>query len=508
MDRRNISKILLGSAAGAALLSQRARAQSCVAPCYARTEAEVTAGVTPVNYEYPPYWVPRYGTNAVQSEPNRTNCTDFLQAAIAAATAAGTVAYLPGDFGEAKITAPLAITSGRSGLVGDGSGTSRVLCSGCNGFTISPGLQFVTLRGFSLAASPRYTINPNALTGIDIQGTTASQVYYSRLDDLFIDGFELAIQADGVCQTSFTRIDTEFCHRGLEARGQTLNNNITGCWFSGAIGTSTRGISLGDGVVSNEGWMISDTLIYGHNRNLVGIGSVALKATNCILDFGSEFGVLLQSSGAMPCVLCSITDNYIAMTGSADSGIYCNNDVAPATGQRGHRFAGNNILVYSGSTLTNGILADGTQDNDHTIDGNTIKATSLDVSLAATAVRATVVNNHAYGPGYFFAGGANPVFENNRGTVVGGTIPNVASAAALVLPAGPKNYTISGTTNITSIVATGHTGDTVTLIFAGILTFTDGNNLKLSANFVTSDNDTITLFCDGTNWFEKSRSAN
>jgi hypothetical protein len=471
---------------------------------YPRTPEEIAAGVVPVNYQYPPYWVPRYGTNA---SVGVTDCTTFIQNAMNAGAQARTAAYLPSWFGEALITSALTITLGRSGLIGDGSGLSRIL-STSNGFTVSPGLSFITLRGFSLAASPRYTTTPNALVGINITGTTASQVLFSRLDDLFIDGYELAIQANGVCQTSFTNIDTEFCHRGLVSLGQTLNNNIIGCWFVGAVGTSTRGIAIGDGIVSNEGWMISDTLVYGHSRNIAFFGSAANKVNNCILDFGTEFGVLLQSSGPVSCTLCTITNNYIAMTGAADSGVFCANSIATAAGQAGHRIAGNNILVYGGSTLTNGIFVDGTQDTDHTIDGNTIQASTFDVRLSATAVRATVVNNHAYGPGYSFVGGADPIFQNNRGTVIGGTIPAVASAAAVTLPVGPKVYTITGVTTITSIVATGHTGDTVTLIFAGILTFTDGSNLKLSANFVTSADDTITLFCDGTNWFEISRSAN
>ena len=32
----------------------------------------------------------------------------------------------------------------------------------------------------------------------------------------------------------------------------------------------------------------------------------------------------------------------------------------------------------------------------------------------------------------------------------------------------------------------------MTLMFQGILTFTDGNNLKLAGNFVTTADDTIT----------------
>lgn len=83
----------------------------------------------------------------------------------------------------------------------------------------------------------------------------------------------------------------------------------------------------------------------------------------------------------------------------------------------------------------------------------------------------------------------------------------VASAAALTLPPGSV-VTVSGTTNITSIPATGNAGRVVTLIFSGVLTVTDGSNLKLAGNFVTTADDTMTLVCDGTNWYEMARSAN
>lgn len=88
------------------------------------------------------------------------------------------------------------------------------------------------------------------------------------------------------------------------------------------------------------------------------------------------------------------------------------------------------------------------------------------------------------------------------------SLATVASAAALTLNTDVDTFFVSGTTNVTSIPAAGHTGHTVTLIFQGILTFTDGSNLILAGNFVTSADDVITLFCDGTNWYEKGRSVN
>jgi hypothetical protein len=47
----------------------------------------------------------------------------------------------------------------------------------------------------------------------------------------------------------------------------------------------------------------------------------------------------------------------------------------------------------------------------------------------------------------------------------------------------------------------------VTLRFADILTVTDGGNLKLNGNLVTSATTTLTLQSDGTNWWEIARCA-
>lgn len=87
-------------------------------------------------------------------------------------------------------------------------------------------------------------------------------------------------------------------------------------------------------------------------------------------------------------------------------------------------------------------------------------------------------------------------------------IADVASQAALALPATGNVFNITGTTNITSIGTTLSTGRVVILKFAGILTVTDGSNLKLAGNFVTTADDTLTLVGDGTNWYEVARSTN
>jgi hypothetical protein len=83
----------------------------------------------------------------------------------------------------------------------------------------------------------------------------------------------------------------------------------------------------------------------------------------------------------------------------------------------------------------------------------------------------------------------------------------IASAETTTLPHTGKVFVVTGTTDITSVTASWR-GRVVTLQFDDVLTFTDGSNLLIAGNFVTSANDTITLYCNGTNWFEMSRSAN
>lgn len=117
---------------------------------------------------------------------------------------------------------------------------------------------------------------------------------------------------------------------------------------------------------------------------------------------------------------------------------------------------------------------------------------ALDTGQARNAAGVVEVNNGTKG--------------NVRYLMGGGTA--VASAAALPLPTGSV-FHVTGTTTITSITSTNfQSGVVITLIFDGILTVTDGGNLKLAGNFVTTADDTLTLAYDGTNWHEVCRSVN
>lgn len=85
---------------------------------------------------------------------------------------------------------------------------------------------------------------------------------------------------------------------------------------------------------------------------------------------------------------------------------------------------------------------------------------------------------------------------------------SVASAATLTLPLDSGDVvTVTGSTTITSITATGLAGRRITFVWGAAATFdmTDGSNLKLAANITTHDaDDAVTLACDGTNWYAAS----
>jgi len=97
-----------------------------------------------------------------------------------------------------------------------------------------------------------------------------------------------------------------------------------------------------------------------------------------------------------------------------------------------------------------------------------------------------------------------------RGVSAGGATV-IASAAGLELTPYGEIFEVSGVANITSIGSgNSFAGRRVTLIFQDALVVTEGANLKLAGNFVTTADDTIELVCgtDGVTWFEVARSVN
>jgi len=87
----------------------------------------------------------------------------------------------------------------------------------------------------------------------------------------------------------------------------------------------------------------------------------------------------------------------------------------------------------------------------------------------------------------------------------------VTAAASIELPAWDCVIvnTPGSATNVDNIEAAGFKGKIVTLIVPSAdVTLTGAGNLRLSGTFSGGINDTLTLACDGTNWYEVARSLN
>jgi len=87
-----------------------------------------------------------------------------------------------------------------------------------------------------------------------------------------------------------------------------------------------------------------------------------------------------------------------------------------------------------------------------------------------------------------------------------GGLSEVASAENLTLPNGSV-VKVNGAAEVKKI-APAAPGTVVVLIITGTAKLLDGENLKLSAAGPVTADDTITLACDGTNWYETGRSVN
>ena len=133
----------------------------------------------------------------------------------------------------------------------------------------------------------------------------------------------------------------------------------------------------------------------------------------------------------------------------------------------------------------------------------------ITVDTAAGDMGDVIITGNIIPDGGIYCSTGQPYLLKNN--ITNGTSYDVASAGSLTLYAAfgadDGYFNITGTTDITSITAT-RPGHVVTLRFGGILTMTDGSNLKLAGNFITSAGDTMQLICDGTNWHEVSRSDN
>lgn len=515
---------------------------------FARTAAEILAGVTPTNYAIPShvacgYFLPeRYGNNTTPGTTDMATALDNAQL-VAVAAGGGTI-LLTNTYKRTTSWSCSELVN----IVGTGYAVGIE-------FGDVDGFLFDYVLGFGQPTLSNFFVNGSGTTrrAFYQAGTTdvGDEIYGLTLRNVLVTNFNVAAKFRSVRNLTIEHCWFQDVNSGIDLTGAAIHARIVGNDIVKASGNGTGnsyGVLLAShtfpvgGAFVPEGVVIDgNNLIYGFDvdvkataANFVDLVDNDLQALVHCVEFDSvnevfniERNYLLASSAT---ALAAIKGNGQGSVIPTKTNIRGNNLIASSTtscigvqindsGNQNQNYVHIDDNRFSDFD-TNDILLNNA--GHCSVINNRCDSSDPTNSISVTAVLAGMVyidrNQCAKAIAWDAAEAAagEVVLGNNwiNGTtrLVGSQqVPTVASVAAVTLPLGSKaheHFIISGTTNITSIVATGWTGRTVTLVFQDVLTFTDGSNLKLAGNLVTSADDTITLFCDGTNWFETGRSVN
>ncbi len=394
-------------------------------------------------------------------------------------------------------------------VVGPGPGILTPIVSGaCYGVLFDEGCFRVHCEGNSLSACAQGLIMQNLTDGVfsdntifDIVGQHGMYCGQALYNVAIVGNTIRNVDLIGIKSQSF------------DASGfDNVNISVTG---NTIFDCGDQGIVIGSG--DEPGSVFK-------NRNVAVVGNTVRQCGANGISLNNSEGIVVSSNSIQGCVFSGIyvsecVDFLIAMNnirscnlsgirdGLANSnGIIRANKLlnVAVSGTVGDRFGilfqvstdiavDANVIGGSAGTMQYGVFLNG---------GPTFSVTDNE-SLAATDCGARfqlTTPARAY-KGNRWGGTLAPTLNDPAA-------PTVASVANLVLPQDQDVILVSGTSTITSIPASGHSGRTVQLVFQGVLTVTDGSNLRLAGNFVTTADDTLTLGCDGVNWYEAARSVN
>lgn len=376
-----------------------------------------------------------------------------------------------------------------------------LLDAGCNGILVQGNSITKTAQGVRIEQSSNARIVGNDIFGITGQhgvyagaGLTNIVVADNTISDIDLIGIKF--QAQNLLPHNFN----------ISITGNTINvTRDQGILISNGAGSTAQAVInqqvsiVGNTVTGASGSGINvqnatGAVISGNVSANAAQSGISISACNHIVVDSNEVIGSNQPGirDEAPNALFSITGNRItnccASGLATDSGIYIS-DGSSVT-------ISNNVISDANVKMRYGIWVPGGDQTGLIVNGNTVyNATEYSIRLKnGTDFMRSYRNN-------VFTGTLGPAFNDPA-------LRPVASADALVLPVGYDVYLITGTTNITSIVANGHSGRIITLLFAGALTVVRGGVLLVSSNFVTTANDTLTLCSDGIGWFELARSAN
>jgi parallel beta-helix repeat protein len=313
-----------------------------------------------------------------------------------------------------------------------------------------------------------------------------------------------------------------------EANGP-LADNLTGYNFANQYITWANNVSraggnngahVGGAYTTFSGNVIEDAADYGliaRNSDtslMVGfvcVGNV-ITSSGDAAESGMWLGALSDFVVSGNVVKGSIAHGIYMLEGCVDgvvTGNTCNDN--GGDGIRVDAVGGTCSQIHITGNICAGNTSDGIQITDATqitLQGNNCKDNARPATIGGASSAVKVIGND-------FIGNTTDAPTLTAGTIdYWANTPNggdfiTAVAATLTLPVFSDYVRVTGTTTVTAITAS-WAGRRVTLRFGNdVCVITDGGNLRLAGDFTSSPTgDTLSLVCDGVDWYETGRSVN
>lgn len=435
-----------------------------------------------------------------------TDDTAALQAFINACATYGYDGSI--GIGTFKTTSTLTLPSGVY-ISGQSASTTIIRALGCDAIKTSlgsggfSGISNIQLRSSNAAGN---VDDPKTNTGIASTGTNGTHVNNLTIRNVYLRGWNICLDGQYTWNSLIDNIDTINCNYGIRFFGQSVNNSIANSRLLANTGIASL-ITTKNVADQGEGLMVSNTLMADGTYGVQSDGFLAMHFTNCITDlitdrgfnflggvsafsyvggwiyagnYGVYFGPLGSSSN-----LGNIIDTFITTTAVNGNGVYWGTNCNGLT-------VGGSITCAAGGGLNYALNVDG---------GSQVGIKPLYILNGSTALGIRINGTDVQGM-------QNIVGAKAIAYAVSPII-SVASIAALTpVKCYNNNNLITGSVGITSITAAGFDGEIFRFRFAAACAVTDGSNLKLNGSLAAIAATTLVLTCDGTNWYEISRSIN
>jgi hypothetical protein len=368
---------------------------------------------------------------------------------------------------------------------------------------------------FSFAAATAGTITNTYTLGTNLYGGSGvnrsyvrfigSAGGYSKKDcgDVFVNNFNWRANTSNQLYNLGLEIT---CADGLWFNNGHIGNSVTANIYINSSNALPLNLVFFDNVMSDEGVNNSCVLTGSSSADFA-----AIRFTGCEFKSGGnpafcQYGIVVQPG----CTVDELQFANCLIQEFGNSGVVLQSTAAGSTTFDGCIVKGNGRTSsapgYSiNPSVSNVSIVGGVSGRAYNTPGAGTQTFGVFVGGSASNISITAVDltGNATGP---LSVAATAEAEINN--CILGAAPTAASASTLNPPAGYRYFYVSGTATINNIQVS-QKDRVITMIFTDTAVVRDAvGNIKLASDLNATNDDTLTLLYNGTNWIELSRSIN